>query len=230
MKPTSKNKDMGIEKRRTIDAFDIQKEVKEVISEHLTILNKTKEAFELAVKLGSRLVRIKENLPHGHFKKFIAENVEIISLRTSQRYMQIFFKQDELREKLGDALDISKATKYLSSQNEKKKQKVENDIDASLIEETQKTIDYDTIQRKEALNRYKHNEALPSDKVILLEVFKDKKEKKDTTVKNLLTKIEKDKMRIQKSELLIQKRNDRIQKNLQDIEKLNLEFEKIEKL
>ena len=225
---TSNKNKLATKKSVAIDAFDLQIEIKEVISEHLNILNKTKQAFELAVKLGERLVRIKANLPHGHFKKVLSEKVEIISLRTSQRYMQIFFNQDELRQKLGDALDISRATKYLSDRSKKPKDKIENDIDATLIEETQKTLDED--ERKKALSRYKHNEALPTDKVILLEVFKDKKQKKDSAISKLQSSIEKDKMRIKRTELNNQKREERIQKALQDIEKLNLEFEKIEKL
>ena len=227
---TSNKNKLATKKSVAIDAFDLQIEIKEVISEHLNILNKTKQAFELAVKLGERLVRIKANLPHGHFKKVLSEKVEIISLRTSQRYMQIFFNQDELRQKLGDALDISRATKYLSDRSKKPKDKIENDIDASLIEETQKTLDEDKAQRKEALNRWTHNKPLATDKVILLEVFKEKKEKKDTTINKLLSSNEREEMRIKKSEALIQKRKDKIQKNLQDIEKIKLEFERIEQL
>ena len=230
MKTTSKSLAKNETKSVANDAFDMKKETKEVVSLHLSIVNKSKQAFELSVKLGEKLVAIKEKLPHGHFKKFIANNVKIVSIRTAQRYMQFYFKQDELREKLGDMIEINKATKYISSQSDKKKNNIETDIDDTLIEETQKTIDHDKHEKSKAVSRWKHDRALPTDKIILLEVFKERKQKKSDEVNRLQKNIEKDEMRIQKANLLIQKRIERIKRSKEEIEKLDLDYAKVEQL
>lgn len=88
---------------------------------HFSILKKSIEAFNEAVELGKILHGIKTDLPHGQFTKFISEKVNFISDRTAQRYMQFYQRENEIRVALGELLDISSATKFLSSMNNKGK-------------------------------------------------------------------------------------------------------------
>lgn len=199
------------------DVFNIGQASQEIRSLHISILNKTLQAFELSVKLGEKLIYAKENLPHGQFKKFIEQDVKIVSLRTAQRYMQFYFKQDELREKLGESLDITKATKYISSLSSKKsKDKTVNDKDHKALEETKKTLDYHHIQRKEAIKRFKKGKVLPSDKPLLLEEYIEKKQKKEEQLNKTEISIQKARARLER--LLSQK--EAIEQGLKEIEQL----------
>ena len=170
----------------------LQKEVDELESLHLEIIDALVTSFDKAVELGKRLTNLKDRLPHGKFLPFIEHNIKTFKPRAAQNYMRIYKNQDELRLQLHEKLDIGLALKFLSKKKPKDQTVVEIKVKRTIDDHTQKVNNiirkFNSLEKKgieKALDYFSEN---PEDTNLLLEAVSVKKEK---TVKSIDDKIQK---------------------------------------
>ena len=85
--------------------------------EHLEFLTAKIYLFEKAISIGGKLLQLKSLLPHGKFMSYVKTNLPLISRATSNNYMTLSENEVELREKLGNDLELKKAYQYLRLKN-----------------------------------------------------------------------------------------------------------------
>jgi len=86
--------------------------VEEMRTLYLDIKSAMETAYQKALRLGELLSNVKGILPHGEFGKWIEVNMNF-SVRNAQRYMLVFEKKEELKDKSIESL--SQAFKLLSN-------------------------------------------------------------------------------------------------------------------
>ena len=204
MKTTSKNKNELKSKSDTVTVFNEKDSIIKITETYKELVKYSLIAFKRAIELGEELQTVKDNKPHGAFIPWIKKNVPFISERTARRYMTIYNKQDILREKLGDNLELKKAYELLSE----KKEKVIN----KLPEPEPSTIDLVKEHNKlvaKNKNKLRKKKILPPPEI-------------RTEVKvALLSDKEKEEIRIQKA-------NDLIKKSISKLEEIQSDLHLLE--
>lgn len=119
MNQNNKNKNELKSKSDTVTVFNSDNSVLRITEKYKELVKNSLIAFKNAIELGEELQTVKDNLPHGQFTKWIEKNTPFISERTARRYITIYKKQNILREKLGDNLELKKAYELLSKKPEK---------------------------------------------------------------------------------------------------------------
>jgi hypothetical protein len=66
-------------------------------AEHAAVAQHQRVALDHATKAGSFLAAAKERLPHGRWLPWLAQNCPAISKRTAQVYLQLHYRQAELK-------------------------------------------------------------------------------------------------------------------------------------
>ncbi|HOV13765.1 MAG TPA: DUF3102 domain-containing protein [Spirochaetota bacterium] len=104
--------------------------VEEMRGLYLDIKQAMETAYQKALRLGEMLSNVKGILPHGEFGSWIEENMNF-SVRNAQRYMLVFDKKEELKDRSIESL--SQAFKLLSNTTrssflESDKPQIENKI------------------------------------------------------------------------------------------------------
>jgi len=125
MKTTNKNKLTTKNEITHSEKFEIESARDRIYELHKEVISHALYAFERAVDIGKILIQVKENLPHGHYMKWVKENLTFISRATSNRYLAIAINENVLREKLGESLELKKAYNILFEK--KPNQKIEKD-------------------------------------------------------------------------------------------------------
>jgi hypothetical protein len=80
-----------------------QKEIEEVVELHLNLQKGTLYLVEIAFKIGFKLSRWKDLIPHGKWLKWLEQNAPQISDRTASRYLRLWDNSDWLMPKLKSA-------------------------------------------------------------------------------------------------------------------------------
>ena len=180
----------GLKRSDTTD-LDFSKynsDVLEARKLHSSIIKKSYEAFKDAVKLGKELKQKKEELPHGQFGKYI-EYIGMFSERTARRYMQFYEKENEIKDALGETLDISTATKFLSSLNPKERKKIVSTKTEKIINDFQLEV----IEARKVLRlsvRSKKNLLTDSQKKTIVPVKQKDFQKISNSLMNRLEELE----------------------------------------
>lgn len=73
---------------------------------HREILVSAKDTVMRAISAGKLLLSVKELLPHGHFEKYVDENLDLGS-RTARRYMELNEKWPLIEKELGPDAYVS---------------------------------------------------------------------------------------------------------------------------
>jgi hypothetical protein len=66
-------------------------------TEHDAVAQHQRVALEHAIKAGSFLAAAKDRLPHGRWLPWLAQNCPTISRRTAQVYLQLHYRQADLK-------------------------------------------------------------------------------------------------------------------------------------
>jgi Protein of unknown function (DUF3102) len=66
-------------------------------AEHAAVAQHQRVALDHAIKAGSFLATAKERLPHGRWLPWLAQNCPTISRRTAQVYLQLRYRQADLK-------------------------------------------------------------------------------------------------------------------------------------
>lgn len=171
----------------------LQKEVDELESLHLEIIDALITSFDKAVELGKRLTNLKDRLPHGKFLPFIEQNIKTFKPRAAQNYMRIYKNEPELRLQLHEKLDIGLALKFLAKKKPKEQTAVETKVKKTIDEHTQKVNiiirKFNSLEKKgveKALEYFSENQ---TDKDLLLEAVSDKKAKTLKSIDDQLNQI-----------------------------------------
>ena len=143
MKKDNKNKLTTKNEITHSEKFEIETARDRIYELHKEVISHALYAFERAVDIGKILIQVKQNLPHGHYMKWVKENLTFISRATSNRYLAIATNENVLREKLGESLELKKAYNILFEK--KPNQKIEKDDKKDLFF---KSVADDHIQKK----------------------------------------------------------------------------------
>ncbi len=205
MKTTSKNKNELKSKSDTVTVFNEKDSIIKITETYKELVKYSLIAFKRAIELGEELQTVKDNKPHGAFIPWIKKNVPFISERTARRYITIYKKQDFLREKLGDNLELKKAYELLNQKKEKVINKIESQPEPSTIDLVK---EHNKLVAKNK-NKLRKKKILPPPEI-------------RTEVKEALLS---DK---EKEEIRIQKANDLIKKSISKLEEIQSDLHLLE--
>jgi len=202
------------------EKFDIGTVKDRIYELHKEAISHTLYAFERAVDIGKLLILTKENLPHGHYMKWVKENLTFISRATSNRYLAIATNEKILREKLGESLELKKAYNILFEK--KPNQKIEKDDKKDLFF---KSVADDHIQKKNDSKKAKLIEkqlikgiAIDTTDIEFLENQYTKKEKElEARELKLAEQERKFKERQKKLKRLFKERQERLRKKAKEL-------------
>ena len=188
-------------KSDTVTVLTEEEAIREITEGYKEFIKNSLLAFKNAVRIGRALSDIKDNKPHGQFIPWVKKNVPFISERTARRYLGIYKKQDYLREKLGETLELKKAYALLTKKSEKpinpktSAEKARAKLDSHLVDSIGDTRKRISLAKRKVLK----GQPIPKREKKLLE--KDTREKKERT----LRAIEKARQRLEKLEQLLEK-------------------------
>ncbi|HMZ58132.1 MAG TPA: DUF3102 domain-containing protein [Leptospiraceae bacterium] len=170
---------------------------------HKSILIMRTRSFEFGVMIGEELTKQRDELPYGTFIKWMKDNLPLISRSTANRYIRVYENQDELREKLGEHLELKKAYSLLSKRtektvNSKSKQNVHRQhLDDKLrqsIREHKKKV---SKAKRKALSG---KPLLKTEQKLLLSDLEEQKEKSKSRIEKKKMEIEREMQKILKYE------------------------------
>lgn len=156
----------------------LQKEVDELESLHLEIIDALITSFDKAVELGKRLTNLKDRLPHGKFLPFVEQNIKTFKPRAAQNYMRIYKNEPELRLQLHEKLDIGLALKFLAKKKPKDQTVVEAKVKKTIDDHTVKVNSiirkFNTLEKKGIEKALEYFSEHPEDKEFLIEAVSEK--------------------------------------------------------
>lgn len=220
MKTTNKNKLTTKNEITHSEKFDIGTVKDRIYELHKEAISHTLYAFERAVDIGKLLILTKENLPHGHYMKWVKENLTFISRATSNRYLAIATNEKILREKLGESLELKKAYNILPKK--KPNQKIEKDDKKDIFF---KAVADEHIQKRDDDKKEKHIEKLlikgisieSTDKDFLSSRYTQREKELEEKERQLEEKERLFKERQEKQERLFKERQERLRKKAKEL-------------
>jgi hypothetical protein len=175
---------------------------------HKSILIMRTRSFEYGVMIGEELTKQRDELPYGTFIKWMKDNLPLISRSTANRYIRVYENQDELREKLGEHLELKKAYSLLSKRSEKtvnsksrqnvQRQHLDDKLRQSIREHKKKV----NKAKRKALSG---KPLLKTEQKLLLTDLEEQKEKSKSKIEKKKKEIEKEIQKLAKMEELERK-------------------------